>query len=253
MSKKYNVMSNEEKIKLVLKDPFNIRDIKRPSKLLQTLAVSKNPEVIRYIKNPSSEVQICAFNKSEYIIHHLTHVCKELQILIATSEDYDPTLFGLINADDVCDEAEIAFVRRNPENIRLLEDPCEEAQLIAVRANGLLIGEINHIEGTTHDVQLEAVRQNCSAGLLINDYDMELKDDEYQRIELDNNKYLCAVKMPNGEWKYARDTEREYDYGKNKSAEELLDFLEHRCCFGDNTSYIKYLQDIINKTKEGNE
>ena len=47
MNKKYNVMSDEEKIKLVLKDPFNIRDIKRPSKLLQTLAVSKNKEVIR--------------------------------------------------------------------------------------------------------------------------------------------------------------------------------------------------------------
>ena len=56
--KKYDKLSEEEKLALVAKNGFNIVFFKKPSEALKLAAVKQNGKVFKYIKKPSIELEL---------------------------------------------------------------------------------------------------------------------------------------------------------------------------------------------------
>jgi len=73
-----NDMTEEEQIKIIIKNTFVIQYIDKPTELVQLAAVERNGDTIRYIKNPSERVQLAAVKDYGYAIKYIYNPTKQV-------------------------------------------------------------------------------------------------------------------------------------------------------------------------------
>jgi len=211
-------MTEEEQIKIIRKNPFNIKHINNPTKEVQLVAVNQDGYTIHYINDPYEEVQLAAINQHVSSIHYIKYPSKDALItaLLIILKDGDinaidaveellekysdrnyPELIAINNYRrhyNMTEEEQIRRISKNPYYIRYIKNPSEKVQLAAVQDNAKAI---RFIDNPSEEVQLIAVRKDAYAifyiknptkKVLITALLIIVKDGNYEYVEefLDN-------------------------------------------------------------------
>ena len=179
--------SEEIQLTAVEADPDSLRYIDNPTLNVQKRAVgaaehegweyqpASQPHMLQFINNPHPKIQkICILAEPRHV-QFVDNPDKDVQMYVVKE---DPGLLGYINDPhpDVVeyvlkDDGELIelvleptrsqqklAVTNAPNAIFSIENPTDEAQLIAVKADGLLLKDIN--DYPNYHVQMAAVKQN---------------------------------------------------------------------------------------------
>lgn len=77
----YNSLSEEEQIKIVNENGYNIKNINNPSEKVQLAAVNKNPPAIEYIENPSEKLQLAAVKQNPVVIIYIENPSEKVELM----------------------------------------------------------------------------------------------------------------------------------------------------------------------------
>lgn len=131
--KKYDKLSEDERIALVRRKPFNIQFMNYPQETVRFEAVKADRRAINCIKN-----------KSGYVFETIVRAFPD----------------ALRYLDNPPINLQLKVIEDNPENIQHIEHPSLLVQRRAVKANGLVIA---HISNPANTIQLEALVSNPKA------------------------------------------------------------------------------------------
>lgn len=75
-----NLLHEEDQLRRVKQDAFNIRFIKNPTEKVQLEAVNENVKVARFIDNPTEKVQLVVINEHSFAIQCIKNPSEKIQL-----------------------------------------------------------------------------------------------------------------------------------------------------------------------------
>lgn len=120
-------MTEEEQMKLIKENPFNIKNIVEPTERVQLAAISNNRGyLIQGIANPTKKVRMKAIRSNPYSIHMISNPTSDELLLAFLHRSNIIEDFQYIS-----EEHQKVIVLNNPSNIKYIKYPSEEAKLLA--------------------------------------------------------------------------------------------------------------------------
>jgi hypothetical protein len=171
-SNKYDNISEEEQLKLIDRDPYNIQYITNPSEKVQMKAILTNPRVIKHISKPTEKIQLAAVKKYPNSIKYILEVTESSEKVRLTAININPSSIIFIN--DPSEKEQMEAIKKDINILKYFfrekKEMCELANIYAVKKYWKLIYYNNK---PSKLVQLEAVKQDINAIFYIEDPDPE--------------------------------------------------------------------------------
>jgi len=153
-----DLSTEENQLKALKEDGWNISYIKNPSKEIQKTAINNHYWSIQYIYNPSKEIQELAYNKYKDL-ELLFHFCPNLP----KSEKLWQEYIKQCKYDLSTEDNQLIAVESYGWYIKYIKNPSIEVQKAAINKN---YWSIQYIHNPSLELKLEAIR--------LSNYNLEL-------------------------------------------------------------------------------
>lgn len=161
----------EEQLKAVQQDEYNIIYINNPSEEMKLEAVKENGLAIQCINNPSKEVQLKAVKSNGYAIQYINNPTEEMKLEAVKQKGYA---------------------------IEYIDNPSEEIQLIAVKQDSTNIVDINNPTDKVIQELIEKIDidNTCNFKYILRFLENDLKEErEEQTIKLSELKNMTLEQI----------------------------------------------------------
>lgn len=161
----------EEQLKAVQQDEYNIIYIDNPSEEMKLEALKNSGNIIQYINNPTEEMQLKAVKSNGYAIQYINNPTEEMKLVAVKQKGYA---------------------------IEYIDNPSEEIQLIAVKQDSTNIVDINNPTDKVIQELIEKIDidNTCNFKYILRFLENDLKEErEEQTIKLSELKNMTLEQI----------------------------------------------------------